>query len=179
MKKIGAVMRIKSTLLFMGLAVMLVCGVTISTGYADDYDEGGVSAEEFREAEQQANTGDAQAQFYLGLLYRDGLGVAEDAAKAAYWYEKAASQGNVEAQRELAFMYDLGSGIVQDYAKANYWFEKAADQGDVSALYALGMRYYDGVSGVSQDKQKGCTLLKDAADLKLWVAIEKYNQLCQ
>ena len=172
-------MHIKSTLLFMALAVMLVCGVGVSVGYADDDREEATSADRVREITQQAEQGDALSQYLLGLLYRDGDGVADDAGKAVYWYEKAANQGNVEAQRALAFMYDLGSGIVQDYAKANYWFEKAADQGDVSALYALGMRYYDGVSGVSQDKQKGCTLLKGAADLKLWVAIEKYNQLCQ
>ena len=29
----------------------------------------------------------------LGLLYRDGYGVAQDYAKAREWYEKAADKG--------------------------------------------------------------------------------------
>ena len=112
----------------------------------------------------------------LGLLYRDGDGVAEDADKAVYWYEKAAEQGHAEAQWALGFMYDDGSDVKQDYTKANYWYEKAADRGNSSAQNHLGMRYYEGSHGLSQDKQRGCTLLKAAS---FPIAREKYNQLCE
>ena len=40
-----------------------------------------------------AEKGDADAQYNLGHLYRQGLGVPKDLAQAAWWYAKAAGRG--------------------------------------------------------------------------------------
>ena len=40
--------------------------------------------------EQLAQTGDAHAQYFLGLLYRDGGLLIPDAEKARHWLEQAA-----------------------------------------------------------------------------------------
>ena len=70
----------------------------------------------------------------LGLLYRDGLGVTQDYAKAREWCEKAADKGDAGAMVTLGLLYHNGQGVAQDYAKAREWFEKAADKGDASAM---------------------------------------------
>jgi hypothetical protein len=47
------------------------------------------------------NRGSAVAQFNMGGMYQDGLGVSQDDAEAAKWYGKAAQQGNKVAQLRL------------------------------------------------------------------------------
>ena len=168
MKKTGAFMRIKSTLLFIALAVMLVCGVTVSAGYAKSINE----------LEQQANKGDVAAQYNLAEMYFDGDGVEQDDIKYAYWLGKAAEQGHAEAQVRLGYMYYSGDSIAQDYAKAVYWFEKAVEQGNGAAQLNLGTMYYNG-QGVTQDKQKGCALLRAAVDQDSQDAKDLYYRDCQ
>jgi hypothetical protein len=48
-----------------------------------------------------AEKGDAYGQFRLGEFYRDGDGVAQDAAKAKELFTKSAAQGNQDAARAL------------------------------------------------------------------------------
>ena len=46
--------------------------------------------------EKDANQGDANAQYNLGMMFKDGLnGVPKDYVKAAEWFEKSAIQGNI------------------------------------------------------------------------------------
>jgi len=89
----------------------------------------------------EAAQGDASAQFKLGMMYRIGEGVPENAAKAAVWLENAAAQGNANAQYNLGMMYDTGDGVPLDPAKAMEWFHKAAEQGDAKAQNKVGMMY--------------------------------------
>jgi TPR repeat protein len=50
-----------------------------------------------------AKRGDADAQYNLGWLYANGLGMHVDPSMAAYWWRLAASQDNHDAQFALAF----------------------------------------------------------------------------
>ena len=77
-----------------------------------------------------AEDGDAMAQFNLGLLHETGRGVAEDAAAAAAWYERAALQGVTAAQYNLAALHQAGRGVPKDAAQALYWLEVAARLGE-------------------------------------------------
>ncbi len=43
----------------------------------------------------------ADAQFMLGVCYRDGTGVTEDGARATECFSKAAAQGDERAMQEL------------------------------------------------------------------------------
>jgi TPR repeat protein len=86
-----------------------------------------------------AKTGDARAQFLLGLKYETGTDVALDLAKAADWYEKAARQENPEAQFKLATFLELGRGRAADPAAAAQWYERAARAGYAPAQYNLGV----------------------------------------
>ncbi|WP_291522093.1 tetratricopeptide repeat protein [Acidithiobacillus sp.] len=65
-----------------------------------------------------AQSGDANAQDWLGVMYQYGQGVPQDYAQALAWYRKAADQGYAAAQNNLGFMYDNGQGVPQDYVIA-------------------------------------------------------------
>ena len=99
---------------------------------------------------QQANQGNAIAQFNLGLMYAKGQGVPQDDVQAVKWYRLAANQGNAIAQLNLGYMYYNGRGVPQDYAQAVKWFRLPADQGDAVAQLNLGSMYALG-QGVPQD----------------------------
>lgn len=51
-----------------------------------------------------ARQGDAEAQYAVGYLYYNGLGVAKDFNSAVSWFNKAADQGNAKAKKALAMM---------------------------------------------------------------------------
>ncbi len=85
-----------------------------------------------------AEAGDATAQNSVGALYDHGLGVDEDDAEAARWYQLAADQNLPLAMRNLANMYASGHGVAFDKSQAEYWYEKAASLGDPVAIKRLG-----------------------------------------
>lgn len=90
----------------------------------------------------QADCGDAEAQFRIGLKYATSEGAAQDYAQAAIWYLKAADQSHALAQFNLGVMYARGQGVSKDEALANVWIRKAAQQGDAGAQHNLGMRQH-------------------------------------
>ena len=86
-----------------------------------------------------ADQGSAAAQYSLGLMYDEGLGVfPQDYAEAARWFRLAADQGFADAQFSLGYKYNLGQGVPQDDAEAVRWYRLAADQGLDVAQYNLG-----------------------------------------
>ena len=84
-------------------------------------------AKAFREWKAAADAGQAAAQFDLGLLYAQGLGVGRDLTEAEHWYRKAAEQGNAEAEFALGQMYSRGWGVPRDAADAMRWLQMAND----------------------------------------------------
>ncbi|KAG0260129.1 hypothetical protein DFQ27_003738 [Actinomortierella ambigua] len=98
---------------------------------------------------QEADRGDARAQFNVGLMYETGRGVKQSNVEAVRWYIKAASQENPDAQYNLGVMCRNGRGVEQSDVEAVKWFTKAADQGNSDALYYLGVMYENG-QGVEQ-----------------------------
>ena len=84
----------------------------------------------------QAESGDAEAQNYVGQIYEQGLGVPPDYAKAALWYRKAADQGYSRAQVNLANLYEKGLGVKHDSTEALNLYRKAAGIKDDRLMYA-------------------------------------------
>ncbi len=81
----------------------------------------------------QAQQGDAQAQYKLGLAYHRGEGVPQDDAKAIYWWNLSARQGNVYAQHDLGLMYYKGQGVKKSLVRAHMWMHLAAYYGSSHA----------------------------------------------
>jgi uncharacterized protein len=75
---------------------------------------------------QLANEGHLKAQFYLGGMYREGLGVDQDYAESLKWYEKSAEQGEPKAMHNVALFYHNGIAVKRDISTAITWYEKAA-----------------------------------------------------
>lgn len=71
--------------------------------------------------------GNAVAQFNLGQLYRQGIGIPADLQLARYWYAEAAAQGHAYAQYNLGLLYELGHGTRQDAVEARAWYRRAAN----------------------------------------------------
>jgi len=80
-----------------------------------------------------ANEGVGEAQFYLGFMNGQGLGMPQDYAVAAEWYEEAALQGHPQAQNYLGLLYFEGNGVARSFRDAFLYFELAAAAGNQDA----------------------------------------------
>ncbi len=112
-----------------------------------------------------AKSGDVDTEYYLGELYRDGLG---DPATAVGWFEKAAGQGFVKAQNAMGSAYLNGNGVEKNAATAFTWFREATGSGDSTAQSYLGWMYEAG-AGVDQSIEKALSWYRLAAKQdQLW-----------
>lgn len=109
-----------------------------------------------------ASQGHARAQFALGYLYENGLGVNKDYHEAMQWYRLSANQGNASGEIGLGDMYSFGEGTQQDYAEASKWYKLAAKQGNSNGMYQLGQLYAFG-KGVPQDFTEAAKWFERAA----------------
>ncbi len=87
-----------------------------------------------------AAAGDADAQFNLGMAYKNGLGVTADLARAEDLFRKAATQGHVDAGDQ----YGLLLFQTNRRREALPWLESAAEHGEERAQYVLGTARYNG-----------------------------------
>ena len=116
-----------------------------------------------REWRPLAETGDARAQYYLGIMYTNGEGVPEDDRQAAFWFQKSARQGNAQSQYHLGILYANGTGVPEDDPQAVSWFRKSAEQGNTRAQFNLGVMYEFG-EGVSEDDRQAVSWYRQAAE---------------
>lgn len=80
---------------------------------------------------RDAETGNAEAQFWLGFRYNfPGRGEEKNVAEAVKWYRKSAEQGYASAQIYLGNCYRSGTGVKKDYVEAYAWYELAATSGN-------------------------------------------------
>lgn len=86
----------------------------------------------------QATSGNAESQYYLGVSYRDGLGVDADLQLFKYWTSQSAFNGSSSAMFNLAVMYEYEQGVKQDLEKAYHWYSLAAFEGDTEAMVRAG-----------------------------------------
>jgi TPR repeat protein len=121
-------------------------------------------AETQRLFRQAADLGNSNAYVGLGVLHRNGLGVAQDFREAARFFQKAADLGNPRAFDYLGHMYRNGRGVAHDEREAVRLFRKSADLGDAYGLYDLGTVYLTG-AGVTRDPAEGVRLLRRSSDL--------------
>ena len=78
-----------------------------------------------KELRPLAEQGYPSAQYMLGCMYDDGLGVTQDDKETVKWFQLAAEQGYVESQFNLGLMYQAGYGVTQDKKKAINLFTEA------------------------------------------------------
>jgi len=110
-----------------------------------------------------AENGDCDAQLNIGLMYKNGRGVAKDDAQAVEWFRKAAEQGHSEAQFNLGVMYANGLGVAKDDVQAVAWYCKAAQQENSGAQTSLGLMYDSG-RGVARNYVQAVAWYRKAAE---------------
>ena len=88
-------------------------------------------------------------------MYRNGIGVAVDKARAARLFEQAALAGDADAAFTLANMLRDGEGVPQDRLAAQRWLRRAADGESPEALQQLAME--------ETDPARAAQLFKEAA----------------
>ena len=110
-----------------------------------------------------ANSGNADAQLLVGIMYQMGVGGEDHQSDAAYYFRMAAEKGLASAQTNLGKCYLAGDGVQEDEKKAFEWFEKAAEQGDAEGQWQLGICYQQGL-GVKKDEIKAFHCFSDSAN---------------
>ena len=89
-------------ILTLAIALLVLPAVSAS---GQDFDKGLAAAQRgdfataLREWTPLAEQGDADAQFNLGLMFGEGLGVAQDSIRALMWFTISASSGNETAAK--------------------------------------------------------------------------------
>lgn len=102
-------------------------------------------------ARKAADLDHAGAINLLGVIYRSGLGVAQDLSEAVYHFRRAAELGEVVAMNNLGDCYLSGIGLEANLLRAVEWYEKAAIGGNASAQYNLSSLYQSGGEGMNPD----------------------------
>jgi TPR repeat protein len=69
---------------------------------------------------------DGLAQYYLGMMYLKGQGVAQDYKEASEWFRKSSENRLPQAQYKLANLYTEGKGVPKDYEFAYLWYSTGA-----------------------------------------------------
>ena len=136
-----------------------------------DKGQGGVEANEEKAAEhfrmaadgllQLAEQGDAEGQYYLAELHKEGKGVEQSLRKAYIWFFIAAHNGDEDAAAEVEKMRGENNGFDISDAQAEAETSIAnsyiahAEEGNLNAgeQYYLGGLYKEG-RGVEQDARE-------------------------
>ena len=117
--------------------------------------------EEYAEAiegfEYFANQGDADAQYFLGMIYLDQ---EDDSINSAKYLRMSSEQGHTISQFVLGYMYHEGMGVPQNYNEA---IKLYSSSGISHANYNLGAIYSRG-EGVERDNKTAEEYFLSASD---------------
>jgi len=129
----------------------------------------GKHGEAMRCYKQAAESGHAQSQYTLGLLYKKGKGFADEnnPVESVRWFAKAAEQGHADAQYELGYCYMMGQGIEEDDVKAFTCFQQAATNG--SSLAQVFKSVADVQYKIALAYQTGEEKTKDPVRAIVWL----------
>lgn len=88
-----------------------------------------------------AEQGSSEAQYRLGYMYKNGIGMKKNRTEAKKLYTSAAKQGDASLQYLLGIMHNEDG----EYEEALKWIKLSAQQDYHYALQALGTIYIEGI----------------------------------
>ena len=107
----------------------------------------------------EADSGNAEAQYWLGRIYDAGRLLPKDAEKSVHWYQKSAEQGYAPAEYFLCLMQanreELGS---------ERCMRRAAEKGVPEAQFWIGVGYDQNQWFGITDKREALKWFKQAAE---------------
>lgn len=154
-------------LILAALAVLMIA----TTSHADDYSyTDGLTAFSQKQYKDAINIwcplaegGHSGAQFNIGRMYDEGIGVAENDNYAVSWYQRAAENGFAPAVVQYGLALIEGKGGTVDVVTAVAMMRRAAEAGDAEAQFQMGKFYRDGVV-VGKDYFEAVRWYQAAAD---------------
>jgi TPR repeat protein len=84
---------------------------------------------------------DPRAEYYLGFMYVNGLGLPRDPGEGSLWLIRSAQRGYSDAQYELGKLYLVGLGVDENMDQAMRWLMAAARAGQPAAQFNVGLLY--------------------------------------
>jgi len=142
--------------------LLLFCTAILSPPAS--YCEQNVLVDEFyQEIKLLAESGDAEAQYSLAMMFDFGDGVPRDGEKAVFWLRRAADQNLAGACYALGIKYESGSTVRQSSTEAAAWYRLAALQDLPMAQFHLGRLHLPG-SDLQPDPVQAYAWLTLAAD---------------
>ena len=142
--------KIMQTYRVLQISIVIVCAVLSSNSQAGDYERGfeALASKDYRKAAYYlslfASNGDARAQYNMGIMYRDGLGVVRDPRVALSWLLYASAQGHMLANYASGLLMRDGPEVVQDSERALHHLGEAAFLGHALAPLEIGNMYFVG-----------------------------------
>ena len=107
--------------------------------------------------EQDARQGSGAAAYYLGLMFKNGMGGQQDGAAALRWLELAAQRGVAPAMFIVANLLQDS-----DEARARHWLDAACDLGYPEALQQKSVALAEGRMGYAHSEEQANLYLKMA-----------------
>jgi len=96
-----------------------------------------ISTEDVQVLDRQAREGDSQAQYYLGVVFYEGIHREKNWVSASEWVYASAMQGHPDAAYQVGRMTYLGEAFNQDTALGLEWMTYAARLGHPKAAEFL------------------------------------------
>ncbi|MDP6969561.1 MAG: tetratricopeptide repeat protein [Gammaproteobacteria bacterium] len=111
-----------------------------------------------------AQSGNAEAEELIGVMYASGLGVEQDDMRAFEWYLRASMKGHAGAQSGVGWYYEVGRGLAApDLVRAYMWYALSAIGGDPDAAISQE----EVIKKMSKGEIEQAHLLID--DYKSWI----------
>ena len=139
---------------------MLGLGTLLAGGYLGTSDYSQAREWLMKAAEQRLGI----AWYYLGEIYRRGLG-CEPSATAVACLAQGANLGNAAAQRQLGLCYLNGEYIDRNIGQAETWLRKAALQGDPESMMLLGRLHSTEFSDRAANHHEAASWYRQAAEI--------------
>lgn len=109
-----------------------------------------------------ANRDHPHAQYLVGRMYQDGVGIDQNYPTAIDWLEKSSNRNWNEAKGALLEMYEVGLGTPTDTKGMVKWHLRAAKLGNPTAQTQVGISYENG-EGVVRDPNEAAKWYRRAA----------------
>ena len=117
----------------------------------------------YRHMRIAADTGEARAQWHVGMMLLNGEGVSVDRPEAYRFVRASGEAGHLPGMISTAVMLATGEGVQENDIEARGWYQRAAERGSAHALRGLaGMLLM--AEGGPEDIERGVAYLELARD---------------
>jgi tetratricopeptide (TPR) repeat protein len=155
------------------VALIVLSGGRISTAAAQNADVR--MADGYLRSAQQ---GDSKAQFYLGALYAQGVGLSQSDLEAFRWFLSAAERGHPQARLVVGELYAIGRGVPRSNVDAYKWASAAVTSPSPVETQKSAQRLLDMLTGrmTGADIAEGKRLAQSIAPSSSQVAVNRPSE---